>query len=631
MYEPLFGVNVGTGKVVNWLGQNYTWLDSLTIQVTLREGIYWVKLPAGALTDPGTVPEIYRSITSADVQYSWYLYAAFTDSPTFSNQMTALQTRVGSMSNFEIVNDRVFKVHLNSSYPFSDVAVRTITSAWPILPKDVWTQIAGNYTNLLTFANDWSSPDMNPAWRVASGMYLPYYYDDLRMDSIAKRNDLWWGKDSPAFHRLPNPQYVENFIYASNIPIPPELEANNIDWSGSFIADLQTIIPQYPQIHTYYTNLPYFPDKSVKLLVPNHRRWPIGEPWLDKAIASTLDYQAYSDVASSGYMDTTPSPLLIPKDDGLARLLLNTTIENQYRVPFDPTGASGRQLLDEHCFQQGGVWYTDDGPSADYLALYPDHAPITDALPDHAGINVPLGPWQLLDWAGWTDVNAIDLITVDNVATIGITLTTDWLDWGGATTKMDTNNYDFVHYVMHAGMNNNFFERYTQFFTGSYEGLWNHYGSYRNPTLVSLIASLDSAPAGSQAQQDIANQIEIIVGENLPIIPNGGHPDWCIFNNKYWQGWPDQYSPVLGAGPYANNGQNGAVLTIIFNLIPHTADINGDGKVDILDIFSIAKAFGTKPGDTRWITINDLNNDRKVDILDIFLVAKNFNKPPTPL
>ena len=56
------------------------------------------------------------------------------------------------------------------------------------------------------------------------------------------------------------------------------------------------------------------------------------------------------------------------------------------------------------------------------------------------------------------------------------------------------------------------------------------------------------------------------------------------------------------------------------------ADLNNDGKVDILDIAIVAKAYGTEPGHERWNPVADLNNDGKVDILDIATVAKDYGK-----
>lgn len=56
------------------------------------------------------------------------------------------------------------------------------------------------------------------------------------------------------------------------------------------------------------------------------------------------------------------------------------------------------------------------------------------------------------------------------------------------------------------------------------------------------------------------------------------------------------------------------------------SDLNGDGKVNIHDIYIVAAAFGTKPGDVRWDSIADINHDDKVGIQDIYILAKDFGK-----
>jgi hypothetical protein len=55
-------------------------------------------------------------------------------------------------------------------------------------------------------------------------------------------------------------------------------------------------------------------------------------------------------------------------------------------------------------------------------------------------------------------------------------------------------------------------------------------------------------------------------------------------------------------------------------------DLNKDGKVNILDIFIVAQAFGSKPGDQNWNQTADLNKDGSMNILDMFAVAWDFGK-----
>jgi branched-chain amino acid transport system substrate-binding protein len=53
-------------------------------------------------------------------------------------------------------------------------------------------------------------------------------------------------------------------------------------------------------------------------------------------------------------------------------------------------------------------------------------------------------------------------------------------------------------------------------------------------------------------------------------------------------------------------------------------DVNRDGKVDILDISTAARAFGSKAGDIRFAFEADINQDGKVDIIDIAKIAANW-------
>lgn len=61
-------------------------------------------------------------------------------------------------------------------------------------------------------------------------------------------------------------------------------------------------------------------------------------------------------------------------------------------------------------------------------------------------------------------------------------------------------------------------------------------------------------------------------------------------------------------------------------------DIKRDGKIDITDVFLLAKAFGTNaplPRHPRWNPAADVNMDGKVNIGDVFQIAKNFGKKVT--
>jgi hypothetical protein len=73
----------------------------------------------------------------------------------------------------------------------------------------------------------------------------------------------------------------------------------------------------------------------------------------------------------------------------------------------------------------------------------------------------------------------------------------------------------------------------------------------------------------------------------------------------------------------ANNIANEAhtVRTRTWNV-----DMDGTGKIDILDIFVAASSFGAIPGQPRFDARADINGDGLIDIRDIFQIARAFGK-----
>jgi hypothetical protein len=60
--------------------------------------------------------------------------------------------------------------------------------------------------------------------------------------------------------------------------------------------------------------------------------------------------------------------------------------------------------------------------------------------------------------------------------------------------------------------------------------------------------------------------------------------------------------------------------------ITYVTDLNKDCTVNILDVSTVAKAYGSKPGDPNWNETADLNKNNVVNILDISTIAKDYGK-----
>ena len=55
-------------------------------------------------------------------------------------------------------------------------------------------------------------------------------------------------------------------------------------------------------------------------------------------------------------------------------------------------------------------------------------------------------------------------------------------------------------------------------------------------------------------------------------------------------------------------------------------DVDGDGDVDVSDLFDLSKAYDSAPGDPNWDERCDLNGDNKVDASDLFDLSKYYGK-----
>ena len=106
--------------------------------------------------------------------------------------------------------------------------------------------------------------------------------------------------------------------------------------------------------------------------------------------------------------------------------------------------------------------------------------------------------------------------------------------------------------------------------------------------------------------------------------PSGGNY-WSDYNGT------DANGDFIGDTPYQVDENNADMYPFMyFDWNP--CDINHDLKVDMKDIASVARAFGTIPGDPKWDPRADITGtvplvpDGRVDMRDIGLVAKNFGK-----
>jgi ABC-type branched-subunit amino acid transport system substrate-binding protein len=171
-----------------------------------------------------------------------------------------------------------------------------------------------------------------------------------------------------------------------------------------------------------------------------------------------------------------------------------------------------------------------------------------------------------------------------------------------------------------------------------------------NPALLAAIDSYTGTSLSGQFRFDVTNDV---YAEDYGI-------NWTQYDSTGW-GWarsccvqwiqnttvPSSPAPDVGAQMNVvdpinlvnSTGQSMELLYAKKTQIPPTMyslapyDIELIGKVNMLDIGVVAKAFGTRPGDPRWNLECDVNNDGVINMVDIGTVARHFGQsaPEWPL
>jgi peptide/nickel transport system substrate-binding protein len=182
-------------------------------------------------------------------------------------------------------------------------------------------------------------------------------------------------------------------------------------------------------------------------------------------------------------------------------------------------------------------------------------------------------------------------------------------------------------------------------------GAFASWQAYSNSTIDALVEKgiltpddltpYSSAP-GHHERQDVYNDIAKAVIQDVPsvtIIQGVGRH----FERDWVNGW--YYNQAYPGGYYYNRWKWYYITPALYNVSytfaglnqPNStnlpADVTYDGKVDITDVATVAKAFGSiygPPISLRWVFRGDLNNDRKIDITDVATCAKQFGKKATP-
>jgi peptide/nickel transport system substrate-binding protein len=164
--------------------------------------------------------------------------------------------------------------------------------------------------------------------------------------------------------------------------------------------------------------------------------------------------------------------------------------------------------------------------------------------------------------------------------------------------------------------------------TGGTFAAWQ---GYSNPVMDEFIDQGIAIPNGP-ARASIYHNIQVLAVQDCPSFtldqPTDRH-----FEYDWVQGW--YYNPAYPGHNFFNEYKfyympEAGELTQsqpFSDYLP--ADVNRDGTVNMKDIASVARSFGSsyaQPVPSNWVFVNDITNDRTINMKDIANVARQFGQ-----
>ena len=402
------------------------------------------------------------------------------------------------LASVEKVDDRTVKFNLNEA---NSLIANTIVGM-PIVPQHIWADVA----DPVTFANE------NP---VGSGpmteitRFTPQVYEQCR-------NPNYWDADNLKVDCLRLPQL------ADNPQVLAALADGTLDWATSFIPDIDnTFVAKDPEHHKYWFTPSSLVSFQVSMVTPDeNNRKAFNDVNFRRALSMLIDRQTIVDIAGYGYPLVNDDPSMLGE---LYKSFANPEVEAQF-------GQYGTFDLEAGVAALDAAGYVDaDG---DGFRDNPDGTPIA------LDIEVPNG------WTDWIDAVQI---SIESLSEAGLNVKMATPEAAVWTQNLIDGTYSMTLNAL-ASAANPYFPYIRSFNPNDFGKSRFTAPHWENAELSALLAEYTQIkdPAEAKAVMDKA---QLIVAENMPIIPVYNSPAFYQYNTSRFTGWADaenpKYSPVV--------------------------------------------------------------------------------------
>lgn len=363
----------------------------------------------------------------------------------------------------------------------------------PIVPQAIWSKIKGSP---LKFTNP------NP---VVSGPYVLGTFNS--QDVTLTPNRYYWG-GKPKVPELNVP------LFTSNTAQEPAMASGKIQWGAYYESSIQKLyVKTNPKYYHYW-----LPPAAPVVLYPNLTNPLLKQLVVREAISYALNRKKLDQLAESGYEPPANPTLLAPGNLNQRSWIDHQLPKTDLSYQYNPGKAISLLTHAGYKRNHAGVFVSPSGKPLKFTIL---------------GIS------GLTDWDAQLGIIASELKAVGIDASVnlvtGSEIYADELD-GHFQIVMNGPGAGPTPYTMY----------YSLFGPKLTQGNWER---WHNGTMYRLLGEFSTSNNTAKEHQ-IADQMERLVANQLPVIGLTESVWWYEWSNKYYVGWPTPSNPYAAGSSY---------------------------------------------------------------------------------
>ncbi len=472
IYQPLFYFDNVSGHTFPLLGTTYSWSNgNKTLTVNIRKGVKWSDGKAFTANDVVFTFNMLKHYPAADTNGDWTMLAS-------------------------VKADGLYKVVFQ--FKSTNVPFATYILGSAIVPQHIWSKM-GDPTKVA---------NTNP---VGTGPYTLESFSTQDYKYLA--NNHYWGG-------IPPVKTVDFPAYSGNDSADMALAKGNIDWSGSFIPNVQSLFVNHDTQHNHY----FFPPGNIVMMYTNLKDPLLSQLPVRQAMSLAINRAQLAQEGEYGYTKAADAlGLVLPNNAAW----IDPTLKSKLNPAYNP--AKAIQILEKAGYKKNaqGI-FAKNGKALSFTLQVP---------------------------AGWTDWDTDCQLITNDLQKVGIHVTVNEEQTGAYNNNLSQPKKDYQLALSWTNPGP------TPYFL--YENLLASKGNYNveqlnSPAVNAALQSYSKTTNLAQQKQAIY-KVENYMATQLPSIPLFYGPIWYEYRTTNYTGFPTQANPWINPAPWTNFAQ-GIVL-----------------------------------------------------------------------